>query len=1146
MGATSPRDIGLTLLKEANSAGDGPSLWGLIEKIQRTLADHDYSQCPEVCVGLHYYAARALLRVNVERSVERLAPILAHADAGIAWLARIDLAQLRSEFLHLRAEAYIQVSRGLTGKQLGDALHACADALADPEIQGDPRRCGPLGYNAGMFVIRGEGFPEDEDALRRLEVLFTTAHDSYRVTGAVQQAADASLYLSQIGLSRLRAAQEPLDQAERTFDAAWRQINEFMAAYDPLADPDAWANANLVAASLAELRPSAGSIERARDSAIYLDRAFDTFQQLRNEDGMFDCACRLIRAIDLLPRGYNEGAAVRYDFYMDVLDAARERSRDMSAGAQTQLLRANAWMKVERGLSPEKDAEVLSRVRSYARAAALLAFESGKHELSSVAYKLVGVSLTGDTRFSHLNQQSPAPETDQKSLAEACEAFERSIAEARAAKNTELAESAIRMLAVALGRRLRDFHEFDLFDRSIALLEEAIEFSSGEPYVTANANLVSMTILAAHHGLDVSLGRARKALDCALRELNVLESVALSEYVKSLEAALDELEFLGRDGVANIAQRVQAQISANLGIVRLERAYFKRFRHDVLQLPDKAKPIDVVSLLLMPETDDRSTGTMRLETEGASTFGIADIACPRCQAMLEITLPVVIHEDADSPRFANFKRNIRGDESCTSCRFPFQVQSIFILLKRSVSGEPIAIYPDVLVDRGERLITHQQFAIAGLHQAITGQRLMNLTFIPWAGCVNFDFTVDETLRFQRKAALTLLASGIVAKSAPIMLEALRMILRWRDADAPASSEIEAALNELPLEFEALQRRRLPRLIVRLVKTASLHGPEWAIDQIATNMSRVQHIARAYASSSELARDPVERRTFLAHFISELADYSPDRAIALFDMLMREPSRELRKLEDEGVPELDSVRYQLALARINGMRPSAEDMIARDKITCSSSGAKALIANRLAGKAQFTLILRAFSMDVAIHEMPESFHGVVDASEDPRVKWRMFSLDPKETHLVDKACTVLPQDINPLTVLNVLDPKPPTLPTKLFVTDVEWRRVAFSLIAEAAVVILLLPAGSTLGNAGVDHEIQVIREMSRQDDTIAIIMRQPKDVRSPFVASSAQTEPVNDTAAELRDLGFQHIFDDEAFGIEASSLRSRVRTLFDSK
>lgn len=1142
MSATSPKNIGLALLNEADSVQDVTSLYGLVEKIERTLAAHDFSQCPEICIALHYCAARALLRVNIERSVERLAPILAHSDAGIAWLTHIDLVQLRSEFVQLRAEAYIQVSRGLTPEQLGDAVQACKDALADPGIQVDPHRCGPLAYNAGIFVIRREGFPENKEH-NLLEALFKTAYESYRVTGLLRQAADASLYLSQIGLNRLRAAQEPPDQAQRTFDAAWRQINEFMATYDPLTNLDAWAKANLVAASLAELRPAADAIERARDSMIYLDRAFDAFQQLHNEEGTVDCASRLARAMEYLQPGYSEGAAVRFGFYMDVLDAARERSGDMLARAQTQLLRANAWMKVGRGLSPEHDADILSHVRLHAQLAVSLAAELDEHELSSVAYKLVGGSLIGDAGFIRLNRRGEEPEIDQDSLAEACEAFERSIAEARAAESAELAAPSVRMLAVALWRRLRDFDEFHLFDRCIAVLEEAIGLSSGEPYVAANANLVSIMILAAQRGRNVSFGRARQALDCALRELNVLESIATSEYVKSLEGVLDELQFLGRDGLDTVARRVHAQIAAHRDIVIPERVYFKHFRHDIFQLPDKAEPIDVVSLLLIPETDDRSTGVMHLETESTSTFGIADIACPRCRVMQEITLPVVINEDVDSSRLFALKRNARGEVRCTACNLPLQVQSIFTFLRPSFSEDPVAVYPDILVDRSDRLIAHQQYVIAGLYQAFTGQSLRNWTAIPWSGCTGF--SLDETQQSQRKMALTLLASGIVAMSAPSMLEALRTIMRWQAADSPTSSEIDAAIKKLPLELDPLQRRRLLGMIVELMEAARLHSPEWATDQITTSMSLVQHSASAYASSSKLAGDPVERRLFLARFISELPDYSPDRADALLDQLLRGPSLELRKLEDDRIPELDPIRYQIALAKMKEIRTFVEQKIAEDKIACSSSGAKALIASRLVGKAKFTLILRAFSLDVTIQEAPESLAAAVDVPADPRMKWRMFSFDPQQAHLVDRTCTALPQDVNPLTVLNVLDPMPPTLPTKLFVTDVEWRKAAFSLIAEAAVLILLLPAGSTLGNAGVDQEIQTIREISRQDHTIAIITR-PKEVGFPFFMNSTQTEPINDTAAELRGLGFQHIFDDEAFGTQASSLSRMVRTVFNSQ
>jgi hypothetical protein len=157
-------------------------------------------------------------------------------------------------------------------------------------------------------------------------------------------------------------------------------------------------------------------------------------------------------------------------------------------------------------------------------------------------------------------------------LARSSVALESAVEHARAAENEPLLAQSLRMLGATLGRRIQQCGELDLMDHCMSTLEQAISVSSGKQLVITCANLISIVIEVNQRGRSFPLDRAREALRIATHDrANDVES-AISEYVKSLEWALDELEFLGAGAMDPINKLRRGELDASFVYERVSPA----------------------------------------------------------------------------------------------------------------------------------------------------------------------------------------------------------------------------------------------------------------------------------------------------------------------------------------------------------------------------------------------------------------------------------------------------------------------------------------------------------------------------------------------------------------------------------------------
>jgi hypothetical protein len=464
------------------------------------------------------------------------------------------------------------------------------------------------------------------------------------------------------------------------------------------------------------------------------------------------------------------------------------------------------------------------------------------------------------------------------------------------------------------------------------------------------------------------------------------------------------------------------------------------------------------------------------------------------------------------------------------------VRCVFIVKHASFSDQPIIVYPDVFTSGSDRLRTHQAVLICAVHEAWTGQAVPSTTMIPWAGLMSLDIGLELGAlgKMQRLCAVSQIAAGILSQNASMVLGGLKAhppLLS--DRSGVTTEEIQAVLDLFPKSQAVPGReprflRELTKTINSVISTAAGAGPEKAVDFLTKILEEQKRKLTPVEEALRVARDGAQRRAFLKRFFSQMLDYSADRADAIFEMIGLFPELELKQMKADGTPERDPIRYQAALATILGMRQHLDEEISKDKQANSSKVAKELLANRIDGTGKFVLILRAFSLDVAICDVSpvDAVHGC-----------RLFKIRPREVHIVDTICSILPKEIDVLTIANVLDPYPPSRPAKLFVTDIEWQTLAFSVIAEAAAIILIVPskaeAKGSLG--GVAQEIEAIRELGRVASTVVALVSS----KALMMDEDEITDEI--TVDDIRELGFQSVFTDMDISERPSLLADRVRS-----
>ncbi len=1115
---------------KALPGGDEHAAHAFVGDIERILSANDFSAEPPLALHLHYFAADALGRLPERTQQAGRARVIGHVDAGCALADETTSPLLIGQFRNLRARTYIAAVDELDTAESALAIAACDEALADPAAADENQRP-TLAYQAALFRIRRDGWPEDETGLERLESLLAAAHEGYTRLRHVEQAADAAALVAQAACVRLEHHLGTPDAAMRAFDTAWHRINEAMAATDAGAAPLKWGQRNRLAAHLLELRP--GGPADSGEIMRFLDRALHGFEVAGDAQAIASCSAAAIVTIDRERSDWPEPLLNRYEFYLDTGEHAGVDPDPAFAHAVRSMMRANALLKTCLAVTPARRAELLARARTASEESATWAAANGHDDLAATSFKLAGSSLLGDQPRAG---EPPAAEAafDRDAVTAACAMFEAAIAHAVKAGDAATAASSRRMLGSALGQRLQHGGETAVGERCIEVLEGVLESSEGEELATASANLATVALLLAQAGNATALGPARRALQRVPEASFGANDAALRQHLSMLQWRLDEFEFLGPGADAGLRPADGKPLEvARTGVP------FRVMRRE-------ASPTgEVATLLLLPHGGAGVEGVVSALSDAAGLFGLAAIGCGRCGQKIRQLVPLTIDADIESPLRTRFEAVADGRERCPRCDAAVQIQSAFVLRKVSLSPEPVVVLPDLFSTFDSEFRMHQAVAAVQVHDAATGGAAETTVWIRWTGCLRRQDSpgTDAAFFAQRAEAMALTMRGMATHDAEAVLAGLRALA---GSDMASDTELQAAAMKLLDIDDGETAAEWSEVIAGLAELTAKDGPERTADQLRAAWQRNAEAGGQFDAEIQVAAEPATRHAFLRRLISELADYSPDRANALYDQMGLAAELEFRDLRRRGPGDDAAQRLEVVQAMIGSSREAAAQSIERDREAHNSARAKRLIAQRLDAGAPFVLVLRAFAIDAPMREMSAEARSRQGLASDPRVGWRVSTFRFGSTHVVDRVCALLPEGLPVITIANVLDMNPPRQPALLFVTDLEWRQVAFSLIAEAAAIVLVLPGAAGAATEGVAVELRAIRALARGPATIGLLANDDGDEANDEIArllAGSDAAPRDGSPVRLEDFGVVQVLEEGAATSDVDApLRRRVEAL----
>jgi hypothetical protein len=247
--------------------------------------------------------------------------------------------------------------------------------------------------------------------------------------------------------------------------------------------------------------------------------------------------------------------------------------------------------------------------------------------------------------------------------------------------------------------------------------------------------------------------------------------------------------------------------------------------------------------------------------------------------------------------------------------------------------------------------------------------------------------------------------------------------------------------------------------------------------------------------------------------------------------------------------------------ITNDRESLNELIEKDKMSHSNKAGKTVIGEFLRSGAPFILLLKAFSLEAPRRTLP------ADPSDrdplrrnygDPRIRWQMTKLDPNpERKIFARVGDILNTASSLLAVANVYDFFPPENVTKILISEIEWRRVVFSLAAEAPVILLFLPATSYYNlPKSLLEEIRAIELLNCKHKSIIVNAKDAPSVGELEGASPEEvflegilerdTEDIEkytiELTAHVRGLGFDSVFSEQELMERPNTLLQRVSGL----
>jgi hypothetical protein len=1112
---------------------DDAALLAFADRVERLLAEFDpSSRAPD---QLHMLAANVLLRLDGTAGEAALDRILLHI-AAIRTDSEYVARELNGPIREMRARAFLKFARRDSAERAGDFIEALESALAACDPQADPAMAGVLAYNAAQQRLRHCGDAAGAAERGRIEGLFRQALRHYQAAGKDVEARDAAAALVQLAIEKLR--RDALDDAERqrTFEEAWRLVNDGMAASPMTEKPAVWGTLNEIAAGLLAERPGGSRADNIAEALLYVDRALSTYRNIGDNARAAACAYRAVEQMDELQQPWSPQRVERYAFYWKA--AADAIGTTAAAEGARQLALANAWAK-----TPDSTAIRFVRMRDAAEQALAMGMEAANESLCANALIMVGNSWLGESPPDGDAKGAETPPLCER-LELARDAFERALAHARSTGETPVEAQIHRLLGQSLARCVFECDRPDLLGHCLATWERAFELSTGSERVASCLNVATVNVEGLRRGLIAATAAVRAAVVRAERIAQEAGAGGpLQEGARALKQALEEHMLLGPDLIESTRKLLDADGRLAPGVMSPHELHFRIYRGGPQTASGTDLPL-VLTLVLFLQNRGDADGAARLRQEGSTVKGEFRLDCPACRTPNVFDLPLVVSLDEDVATAGQLEQMASGEWRCAACATPLQVQFTFVARARDFSASAVIVCPDIWAESMPPLAMQQMMLASVVHAAWTGVAVAESTCVPWSAVGDLPrLNAAALLGEKRSLALRLLAVGILRHDEEMAREGLTLDPElWKDAAPLEPGEWSRLLQPYMDSDRPLTPTELAdvaRVLNEALAIARASGQEGVLEQIRQVNTALRQENATYEQALSAAADLTKRREFLQRFLAEAPDYSPDRAQALYAILQWGGELELQAMEAKGAAA-DDPRYQNALSLMRGARAYARQRIEEDRKENSARGAKDLIRKSLAGEGRFVLLLRAFSVEVQISAASGAVADLVKDMQTPIVGWRTIRFQPGKDPM-DRIVDLLRDRGDLLMIANIEDPMPPAGVAKLFVSDVEWRKLAFMLIAEAAAIVFVLPA-ERMTFSGAAEEIRAIGELGCQRETVVVVV--PPREGDPFgqVLSGqggAGELDIADLTAQLTASGFGCVLADDALAANPSRLSEAV-------
>lgn len=1073
-----------------------------------TLLAENPSAHPRLRVGLRLTIVEALSGLGDQIDDDTLRCLVAHLAAIRDDSEVLGSPDFVSLMRHDRAVVLMQHRERLDEQGVALAIATFEDVLNHPDPGESHANLGTYAYNAAQLACGDRGPARTDD--RHLEDLWLAARHHYQAAGLARRAADAAACVAELALKRLEGADLPADERAGVFDNAWRMVTEARAAISLADEPLAWAAYSELTGSLLLHKP--GIDQSARDQIIYYrDLALNVYLQIKDQARAAGTALQIVEEVSHFGAScWGGGRLRRFLYYVDI--AAGVPLNSVAAESARCILLANSCERVM-ALDVYASSEVSERVRTLAEKARTLV--PGDDFLCVQALLLIGKSW--------LDASAPI----ETGLAQASAAFEQAAARACAAGQPDEETKALRLLGAALARRLIERGETALYPSVVKTLQEAAARSVGEERAVAYVNVLSVIVEGLRKGCDVSVEDAHAALESARMFAHGLNA-AHRDYLESLARNVDDLAFGISEAMRSLASLFDDQRRLVSGFVRPRQLHFKWYGRE----STKGAPVGshwTRTMLLHLEDDGRCDGLLPLSYADATVTGTLDWPCTGCDAPLTARLNLVLPFEDDPAGHGRLERELRCLHRCPRCDRLLEVQHAAL---GRTDGRADLIFPDAFSSSRDFIVMHQGMLFLAICQSWTGQPHEDGYWVSWDNLRSIPAPDSPESHIDaRRRELLYLLGGMRFGDEAALEEILCAKGRLRELGSVTADEVDAVMQVLgPADDVPSSVGELTDVANEILSCAREDGGASVVDAIRQFWRTRYGAESAYAAAIEIAADPQRRRAFLERFLAESADYSADREAELYRQLQLANEMQLRAMEEQGGAQKDSNDYRDTLAWVESHRAIFKEFIDGDRKRNSSGPAKTLLRETLGGARRFVLLLRAFRFDIKSEVMSEAtkFDKFKPKNVDPRVNWQVNKLDLQAKSNLDRVAAALGEHIGVIMVANVADPMPASVPDKLFVTHIEWRNLAFALIAEAAAIVMLLTAEEL--SEGVLDELNAILALGRVPQTVVVLKERSDadDFHLSVIASPRGALKPEEVVAKLAQMGFPTVFAQKDF------------------